>query len=143
MPDRGGLLNAGVVERDGAELAPAEELLARYRRYLLLERELDPTTVVGYVHRVRPFLATRVTVDGLDVVRLAAADVNAFALANCGRRTRQSAKLTVTALRSLLRFPACRGSDWRGVGGGRSVGRALAGVGIAAALGARAGARVV
>ncbi len=110
MRDRGGLLNAGAVERDGAELGPAEELLARYRRYLLLERELDPTTVVGYVHRVRPFLAAQVTADGLDVVGLAAADVNAFVLADCGRRTRQSAKVTVTALRSLLRFLQAEGA---------------------------------
>ncbi len=54
MPDRGGLLDAVVVERDGAELGPAEELLARYGRYLLLERELDPTTVVGsWLHSAR------------------------------------------------------------------------------------------
>jgi hypothetical protein len=60
-----------------------EELLASYRRYLLLERELDPTTVVGYVHRVRPFLVARVTADGLDLAGLTAADVNAFVLADC------------------------------------------------------------
>lgn len=86
-------------------------MLARYRHYLLPERELDPTTVVGYVHRVRPFLAAQVTADGLDLVGLEAADVNAFVLADCARRTRQSAKLTVTALRSLLRFLHGEGGD--------------------------------
>jgi site-specific recombinase XerC len=75
-----------------------EELLGRYRRHLLLERELDPTTVVGYVHRIRPLLAGRVTADGLDLAGLTAADVNAFVLADCRRRTRQSAKLDVAQL---------------------------------------------
>lgn len=104
MADRGCVAGAGVLERDGAELEPVEVLLGRYRRFLLWERQLDPATVVGYVHRVRPLLAGRVTADGLDLVGLTAADVNAFVLADCRRRTRQSAKLTVTALRSLLRF---------------------------------------
>jgi hypothetical protein len=31
----------------GPELAPVDELLGRYRRYLLVERDLEPLTVVG------------------------------------------------------------------------------------------------
>jgi len=89
---------------EGSALAPVGELLGRYRRYLLAERELDATTADGYVHRVRPFLAERVTAGGLDLGGLTAADVNAFVLSDCRWRKRQSSKLTVTALRSLLRF---------------------------------------
>ena len=85
MADRG-------LERDGAELEPVEELLGRYRRFLLCERQLDPATVVGYVHRVRPLLARSVTADGLDLVGLTAADVNSFVFADCRRRTRQSVR---------------------------------------------------
>ena len=95
---------AGVLRREVVALEPVEELLARYRRYLVVERELDPATVAGYVYRVTPFLAERATAEGVELASLTAGDVNAFVLADCQWRTRQSAKLTVTALRSLLRF---------------------------------------
>lgn len=104
MADRARVLGVGELSLEGAEPAATEVLLGRYRRYLLVERQLDPATVVGYVHRVRPFLAETITAAGLDLRGVAAADVNAFVLADCRWRTRQSAKLTVTALRSLLRF---------------------------------------
>lgn len=110
MAGRGHELDAGALAQEGAELAPIEVLLERYRRYLLVERELDPATVVGYVDRVRPFLAARVTAAGLDLRGVAAADVNAFVLGDCRWRTRESAKLTVTALRSLLRFLRLEGA---------------------------------
>ncbi|MGH3032644.1 MAG: tyrosine-type recombinase/integrase, partial [Gaiellaceae bacterium] len=83
---------------------PADELLERYRRYLLLERGLATGTVRGYVEIVRPFLAGRVAADGSGLERLAARDVTAFVLAECPGRSRGSAKLLVTALRSLLGF---------------------------------------
>lgn len=104
MADRVRVPGTGAREPEGSALAPVEELLRRYRGYLLVERELDSATVGGYVHRVRPFLAGRVRADGLDLGGLTAADVNAFVLADCRRRKRQSPKLTVTALRSMLRF---------------------------------------
>jgi len=40
-------------------LGPVEELLASYRRYLLVERGLTVGTARGYVDNVRPFVATR------------------------------------------------------------------------------------
>ena len=46
----------------------------------------------------------RVRAERLELGALTAGDVNAFVVADCRWRTRQSAKLTVTALRSLLRF---------------------------------------
>lgn len=81
-----------------------ETLLARYRDYLMSERGLVASTAEGYVHYVRPFLATRAGVDGVDVPGLTAADVTRFVVATCPGQAHGSAKLTVTALRSLLRF---------------------------------------
>jgi integrase/recombinase XerD len=89
MAGRGRLRGAGAVGLEGVELVLVDGLLERYRRYLLRERELDPTTVVGYAHRVRPFLAARMTADGLDLAGLTAIDVNAFVLADYRWRTRQ------------------------------------------------------
>jgi integrase/recombinase XerD len=95
------LLSEPLVDGGGE---PVERLLERYRRYLLDQRRLDVATVRGYVDRVRPFVASRATGDGLDLAGLRAADVNAFVLSESRRRARGSAKLTVTALRSLLRW---------------------------------------
>ena len=53
---------------------------------------------------VRPFLAGRGEADGLGLGRLTAAEVTGFVLATCPGMRKGSAKLTVTALRSLLGF---------------------------------------
>lgn len=84
--------------------SPLEGLLDRYRRYLTVERGLAPTTARGYVDAVRPFLVSRVTPAGLDLADLTAADITAFVVARCPGQAHGSAKLTVTALRSLLGF---------------------------------------
>jgi len=84
--------------------SPAEALLERYRCHLVSERGLRAETAEGYVERVRPFVAEHVTIEGSARADVTAADVSAFVLAACGGRSVGSAKLTVTALRSLLRF---------------------------------------
>jgi site-specific recombinase XerD len=81
-----------------------EELLGRYRDYLLVERGLTAGTVRGYVDFVRPFVATLRHGDVLDLAGISAADVTGFVLAACPGRAVGSAKLTVCALRSLLRW---------------------------------------
>jgi integrase/recombinase XerD len=83
---------------------PVEALLERYRRYLRVERRLDPVTIEGYVCRVRSFLEWRIVGGELRLESLAAGDVVAFVLSERPRRSPGSVKLTVTALRSLLRF---------------------------------------
>jgi integrase/recombinase XerD len=83
---------------------PAQELLERYRRYLLCERGLAAGTVRGYVDIVRSFVAGRLAADGSGLERLAAGDVSGYVLAECPGRSQGSAKLLVTALRSLLGF---------------------------------------
>jgi site-specific recombinase XerD len=82
-------------------LAP---LLERYRRYLITERGLAATTARGYADMVRPFLAGREDAGGLGLGELTAAEVTAFVLATCPGMPKGSAKLTVTALRSLLGY---------------------------------------
>jgi len=84
--------------------APLDRLLERYRRYLTVERGLAPTTACGYLAAVRPFLGGRVTLTGLDLAGLTAADITAFVVAHCPGQAHGSARLTVTALRSLLGF---------------------------------------
>jgi integrase/recombinase XerD len=100
------LRGLGVVPvADERALSNVELLLARYREYLLRERGLTAGTARGYIDCVRPFVSSRAREDGeLDLVGLMPQDVLAFVLADCQRRPRRSAKLMVTALRSLLRF---------------------------------------
>lgn len=81
---------------------PVEDVLGRYRDYLLGERGLSPGTVEGYVHLARAFLVSRARDGRLDLDGLAAGDVFAFVLASCPGRAAGSAKLIVTVTRSLL-----------------------------------------
>jgi site-specific recombinase XerD len=85
---------------------PVDVTLDRYRQYLTRERGLQRVTAGDYVDAVRPFLRGRVSPDGLtlDWDSLRAADVSAFVVARTPNQSRGAAKLTVTALRSLLGF---------------------------------------
>jgi len=85
---------------------PVEVMLERYRHYLTVERGLVNTTAHGYVHAVRPFLRNRALPNGIDmdIEHLSTADVTAFVVARCNQQSRGAAKMTVTALRSLLGF---------------------------------------
>lgn len=85
-------------------LGPVEELLERYRRYLLGERGLGAATVRGYVDLVRPFVLTRAGDAGIDLAGLSTADVVGFVLAVGRDRPPKTAQRTTSALRSLLRF---------------------------------------
>jgi integrase/recombinase XerD len=88
-----------------------EVLLADYREYLAVERGLTTDTIEGYVLAVRPFLDGRLR-DGDELElggELGAADVVAFVVARCPAQSRGAAKMTVTAVRSLLGFLHLRG----------------------------------
>jgi integrase/recombinase XerD len=96
----------------------AGELLERYRRYLVFERGLTVETARGYVEIVRPFVESRVGASGrLELWDLQPADALGFLLAESGRRSRKSAKLVVTGLRSLLGFLHVEGLTARGLAG--------------------------
>jgi hypothetical protein len=84
---------------------PLEELLADYGRYLSVERGLCEHTVLdAYVPAARLFLCEVGGSDGLDLARLAAADVSSFLARECPRRSVSGARHLVCALRSLLRY---------------------------------------
>jgi integrase/recombinase XerD len=89
-----------------AARGPVEEVLECYRQYLRRERGLEATTARLYVHLVRPFVSTRRSPDGLalDWASLRAADVIDFVVARTPQQSCGTAKLTVTAVRSLLGF---------------------------------------
>jgi len=100
------LRELGVVPPAG-ELARSEvdELLGCYRAWLCSERGLAAVTARNYADMVRPFVVSRLDATGeLDLRSLAAGDVLAFVLAECPHRRPGSAKLLVTALRSLLGY---------------------------------------
>lgn len=81
----------------------AEALLGRYRAYLASERGLAASTIGYYVVEARLFLR-RAGADLGGLMELTAAEVGRFVSAECRSRSTGSAKILVTALRSLLRF---------------------------------------
>jgi integrase/recombinase XerD len=90
---------------DEPTLSEAEVLLGSYRSWLSSERGLAAVTARNYADMVRPFVASRSDAAGeLDLRGLVAGDVLAFVLAECPHRRPGSAKLLVTALRSLLGY---------------------------------------
>jgi integrase/recombinase XerD len=99
-------LQATPPQTEDAVLGPVEVVLDRFWRYLTVERALAIATARVYLDMMRPFLQGRLSADGfaLDLERLSAADVVSFVVVRCPRQSRGAAKLTVTALRSLLGF---------------------------------------
>jgi site-specific recombinase XerD len=105
VPLLGYLRRLGVTpEPVPAPVTPAEALLGRYQHFLTAERGLAATTARGYADMVRPFVVRREAGGGLCLGGLTAAEVTAFVLAACPGKPKGSAKLTVTALRSLLGY---------------------------------------
>jgi site-specific recombinase XerD len=96
---------------------PAEVLLARYREYLLGTRGLAATSARGYLDMVREFVATRVVDGEQDWASLTPADVTGFVLSSCRGRSVGSARLAVSALRSLLGYLYVEGLITRPLGG--------------------------
>jgi site-specific recombinase XerD len=119
VPLLGYLRGLGVVPAaQRPALTAAGELLERYRRHLTMERGLTAETARGYVDIVRPFVESRIDAAGrLELRELSAADVLGFLLAENGWRSRKSAKLLVSALRSLLRFLYVEGLVARALAG--------------------------
>lgn len=92
------------------ELTPAQALLERYRSYLTGERGLAASTARGYIDAVKVFVGERVVDDEDELAGLMAAEVTAFVVATCPGQARGSARMTVTALRSLLASSTSSGS---------------------------------
>jgi site-specific recombinase XerC len=102
--------------------------LGHYREYLIRERGLAPATVREYVDAVRPFILSRLTADQqtLRWDSLDAAAVIGFVVARTSKQSRGAAKLTVTALRSLLGFLHVEGRITQRTGRSRTGGRRVA-----------------
>jgi site-specific recombinase XerD len=102
------LRDLGVVPTPSVTLpeGPVEVMLERYRHYLMVDRGLATATARGYIYAVRSFLCGRILPDGhaLNLEHLRTVDITAFIVACCANGSRGTAKQTVTALRSLLRF---------------------------------------
>jgi len=103
----------GYLRRTG--LAPAadptvpvgadEELLARFRHYLLVERSVTVPVADAYVRWVRPFVrAVAATDAGLRFERVDAAQVTGFLVGHLPGLGRKTAQMTASSLRSFLRF---------------------------------------
>ena len=90
-------------------LTPMGEVLAEYRRYLLTERALSPTTVPGYMRTASSFLTETCGADPHRVGVLTAGDVAFFVVAASRVVSRASANETVVGVRSLLRWLHLRG----------------------------------
>ena len=85
---------------------PVDELVDRYRHYLVEERDLAPRTIFNYESLARKFLGehSRPGESGLGLQRLIGADITGFLLREASRLTVGAAKNRVSQLRSLLRF---------------------------------------
>jgi integrase/recombinase XerD len=83
-----------------------DELLARYRRHLVSDRGLTPSTVLRYERFARRFLAGRAsrTGGGTGAEGLASGEVSAWMLEASSRLVVESAKREAADLRALLRF---------------------------------------
>jgi integrase/recombinase XerD len=102
----GYLRGLGVVPApvDIGPLTPVEELVERYRQYLLVERALTVGAARVYVTAIRPFVERFDGPAGIELERVTAAEVSAFVLAEASRRQGTSIRSVATALRSLLVF---------------------------------------
>ena len=83
---------------------PVDHFLDRYGVHLLRERGLALSTVRPRQQVARRFLAPFVASERLEFDRLTSGDVTQFIMHECRHSSIGSAKLLVTALRSLLRF---------------------------------------
>jgi len=97
--DSVGVVASGEAAPDSEE----ERLIGRYEQYLRQERSLAPDSVRSYLRTARRFLAD-VTLDRAGVSGVDAAMVTGFVRRECRGTSFASAKVTVTGLRSLLRF---------------------------------------
>jgi len=86
------------------------QLTRDYERFLISERGLALSTVVGYLAMVRRFLTEHFESRPLRLQDLRPQDLHRFVLGEARRVSRTHARTTVTTLRSFLRFLRQRGA---------------------------------
>jgi integrase/recombinase XerD len=84
-------------------------LIGDYRRHLVADRGLAPSTVAIYTKVARDVLGHWGLPEGGELADVTAAEVCSLTLAECRQRSVPSAKAFVTALRSWLRFLCAEG----------------------------------
>ncbi len=107
IPLLGYLRGLGVVPEPVAPVpgGTRDRLLAEFVGHLAAERGLSERTIVGYRRVAATFLSGWCCEPpGDDLAGVTAEQVNAFVLAECGRRSVGSANNVVTSLRALMRF---------------------------------------
>jgi integrase/recombinase XerD len=105
QPLVGFLRRLGVVPAPVEPAVSADEaLLERFGTYLTRERGLAAGTVGNYMHAGRVFLRALHQAEVEDIGCMSAADVNAFVVGECPKRSIAAAKNLVNGLRALLRF---------------------------------------
>jgi site-specific recombinase XerD len=98
------LEHEGVRAASAVPATPVEELVQRYRRWLVGDRGLAEATVERYVKLARLFLTQRSTELVHSVENLTGTDIVAFLLQESDRLSVGSVKGRVAELRSLLKF---------------------------------------
>ena len=99
------LRNKGIVpEAPGAALSPTEEVLERFRRYLVNERGLADGTIFNHLHAAKLFFNSLDGDISAHLDKLDPPSVQRFILAESRCRSVASTKCLVSGLRSLLRF---------------------------------------
>ncbi len=84
--------------------SPSEELVELFQRYQLQERGLAADVVTNYARVARLLVGTRAEPIRVSLAELSAADVSAFVLDQCGKRSVADAHNVISGLRALLRF---------------------------------------
>jgi site-specific recombinase XerD len=90
-------------------LSPVEQVVQEFRRYLLDDRALAPSTAVNYAPFARGFLASRFGRGSVKLSQLCADDVVRFVQRMTRRLHLKRAKLLTAALRSFLHYLRYRG----------------------------------
>lgn len=98
------LRETGIAPEATPLLTPLGALLLQYRRWMIQERGLSPTTVLRYENTARRFLKESSAGWVFAPADLTGADINAFLLREFARVSAGSAKGRVAELRSILRF---------------------------------------
>jgi site-specific recombinase XerD len=100
----GYLRGVGAISSPMTVPTPSEVLVGEYRRHLVVERGLAPSTVRAYTTLAKNVLGRWGNPDAAGLVKVSAADVRALTLERCRRSSLPSAKAFITAFRSWLRF---------------------------------------
>ena len=103
------LTSLGVLGPSAAPSTREDLVMGDYRRHLIADRGLVPTTVAFYVKVARRLLAEWGDPDDARVGPLSARQVSAFVVRESGQLSVACAKTLVTAVRSWLRFLRAEG----------------------------------